>query len=45
MGRGEGGSGAVDICGGGGGVVQNKESPDFRSPGVGISAHLLTLQH
>ena len=37
MGRGEGGSGAVDIWGGG--VVQNRESPDFRSPGVGISAH------
>ena len=33
---GEGGVGAVDIRGGGGGgVMQNRESPDFRSPGVG----------
>ena len=33
-----GGIGAVDIrgwAGGGGGVVQNRESPDFRSPEVG----------
>ena len=32
-----GGVGAVDIRGwaGGGGVVQNRESPDFRSPEVG----------
>ena len=35
MGRGGGGVGAVDIWGGGGGVVQNRESPDFRSPEVG----------
>ena len=27
--------GAVDIRGGGGGVVQNRESPDFRSLEVG----------
>ena len=33
---GSGGVGAVDIRGwGGGGVVQNRESPDFRSPEVG----------
>ena len=30
-----GGFGAVDIRGWGGGVVQNRESPDFRSPEVG----------
>ena len=30
-----GGVGAVDIRGWGGGVVQNRESPDFRSPEVG----------
>ena len=36
MGRGSGGVGAVDIRGGGGGgVVQNRESPDFRFPEVG----------
>ena len=36
MGDGE----AVNIWGGGGGVlVQNKESPDFRSPQVGISVN------
>ena len=34
MARGGGGVGAVDIRGGGG-VVQNRESPDFRSPEVG----------
>ena len=28
--------------GGEGGVVQNRESPDFRSPEVGISASELT---
>ena len=33
-GRGSGGVGAVDIRGVGG-VVQNRESPDFRSPEVG----------
>ena len=40
-GQGGGGSGAVDIwgVGGGGVVVQNRDSPDFRSPEVGISAH------
>ena len=39
-GQGGGGSGAVDIWGVGGGVVvQNRDSPDFRSPEVGISAH------
>ena len=34
--------GAVDIQGGGGGgvgEVQNRESPDFRSPVVGISVN------
>ena len=34
-GGGSGGVGAVDIRGWGGGVVQNRESPDFRSPEVG----------
>ena len=34
-GEGGGGGGAVDIRGRG--VVQNRESPDFRSPEVGIS--------
>ena len=29
------GVGAVDVRGWGGGVVQNRESPDFRSPEVG----------
>lgn len=39
-GQGGGGSEAVDIWGVGGGVVvQNRVSPDFRSPEVGISAH------
>ena len=38
-GQGGGGSGAVDIWGVGGVVVQNRNSPDFRSPEVGISAH------
>ena len=38
MGRGRG-SGAVDIWGDGGDVVQNRESRDFRSQEVGISAH------
>ena len=35
------GVGAVDIWGwgGGGGVVQNRESPDFRSPEVGRYAY------
>ena len=28
----------VDIRGGGGGVMQKKDSPDFRFPEVGISA-------
>ena len=37
-----GGGGAVDMQGGEGGVVQNRESPDFRSPEVGISASELT---
>ena len=32
---GSGGVGAVDIRGWGGGVVRNRESPDFRSPEVG----------
>ena len=32
---GSGGVGAVDIRGWGGGEVQNRESPDFRSPEVG----------
>ena len=34
-GRGGGGGGSVDFRGRG--VVQNRESPDFRSPEVGIS--------
>ena len=34
VGWGSGGVGAVEIRGGGG-VMQNRESPDFRSPGVG----------
>ena len=37
------GVGAVDIRGlrgGGGGVVQNRESPDFRSPEVGRYAYV-----
>ena len=35
-GGGNGGVAAIDIRGwGGGGVVQNRESPDFRSPEVG----------
>ena len=35
-GQGGGGSGAVDIWGVGGGVVvQNRNSPDFRSPRLG----------
>ena len=34
-GGGSGGVGAVDIRGWGGGVVQNRESPDFRSREVG----------
>ena len=39
MGDGE----AVDICGGGGGLlVQNKESTDFRSLQVGISVNKST---
>ena len=38
MGRGVGDVGAVDIWWGGGGVMQNRESPDFiLSPEVGIS--------
>ena len=40
-GQGLGDVGAVDIWwwggGWGGGVMQNRESPDFRSPEVGIS--------
>ena len=36
-GQGLGDVGAVDIWWGGGGVMQNRESPDFRSPEVGIS--------
>ena len=39
-GQGGGDSGAVDIWGGGV-VVQNRESPDFRSPEVGASLHIL----
>ena len=31
--------------GGGGVVVQNRESPDFRSPEVGISAHPIVPPH
>ena len=38
-GQGGGGSGTVDIWGVGGVVVQNRDSADFRSPEVGISAH------
>ena len=34
------GVGAVDIRGLGGGVVQNRESPDFRSPEVGRYAYV-----
>ena len=34
-GGGSGGVGAVDIRGWGGDVVQNRESPNFRSPEVG----------
>ena len=42
-GRGGGGVGAVDIREwGGGGVVQNRESPDFRSPEVGRYAGACT---
>ena len=41
---GGGGVGAVDIGRGGGGVVQNRASPDYRSPEVGryvlVSDHL-----
>ena len=33
-----GGRGVQGISGGGGGVVKKRESPDFRSPEVGISA-------
>ena len=39
MGRGEGVVGLLTFGVGGGVVVQNRESPDFRSPEVGISAH------
>ena len=38
--------GAVDIrggVGGGGGVAQNRESPDFRSPGVGRYGFILFI--
>ena len=37
--QGEGVVGLLSFGGRGGGVVQNRESPDFRSPEVGISAH------
>ena len=37
---GRGGGECVDISEEGGGVVQKRESPDFRSPEVGISALL-----
>ena len=37
---GGGGVGGVDIRGWGGGVVQNRESPDFRSPEVGRYAYV-----
>ena len=41
MGGGSRGVGAVAIRGwGGGGVVQNRESPDFRSPEVGRYASI-----
>ena len=39
MGRGEGEVGLLTFGGWGGVVVQNRDSPDFRSPEVGISAH------
>ena len=38
-GGGSGGVGAVDIRGWGGDVVQNRESPDFRSAEVGRYAN------
>ena len=40
VGGGEGGGGLLNFRGGGGGVVKKRESPDFRSPEVGISANL-----
>ena len=42
VGAGEGSGGVGDIrgLGGGGGVVQNRESPDFRSPEVGRYVYL-----
>ena len=39
-GAGSGGVGAADIRGWGGGVVQNRESPDFRYPEVGRYVYL-----
>ena len=38
-GQGEGVVGLLTFGGWGGVVVQNRDSPDFRSPEVGISAH------
>ena len=40
VGGGEGGGGLLNFRGGGGGVVKKRESPDFRSPEVGISAYI-----
>ena len=40
VGGGEGGGGLLTFREGGGGVVKKRESPDFRSPEVGISAML-----
>ena len=37
--------GVTEILGGGGGVVKKRQSPDFRSPEVGISAFSLASIH
>ena len=37
--------GLLTSGGGGGAVVQNRESQDFRSPKVGISAHPMVPPH
>ena len=45
IGNGEGGGLVFDIRGGGGGtVMQKRQSPDFRSPEVGISAYDISMR-
>ena len=42
--NGEGGGLVFDIGGGGGTVMQKRQSPDFRSPEVGISAYDISMR-